>query len=168
MDWILFAIFLIACGAAGATGAMIPPGKWYEALNKPSWNPPNWVFPLAWSALYLCIAAGAARAAVQPGNALAMALLAAQFSFNTLWTPVFFGLRRMKAALVVVIGLWLTVAGTMLAFFQLDTIAGLFFVPYLVWVSIAAALNYSIWRLNPGLPTLDPSSVGLREAGEAS
>lgn len=163
MDPILFAIFLAACFAAGATGAMITPGDWYERLEKPSWNPPNWAFPVAWTILYLCIAAAAARAAVQPGNAHAMAFLALQFSLNTLWTPVFFGLRRMKAALVVVLCLWLAVAATMLAFFQLDRVAGLLFVPYLVWVSVASALNYSVWRLNPNLPTLDPSTVRLDE-----
>ncbi|MEL7107313.1 MAG: TspO/MBR family protein [Pseudomonadota bacterium] len=153
MDLLLFAIFLVACGGAAATGAMFPPGPWYDALKKPSWNPPNWLFPVAWSLLYLCIAAAAARAAVVPGNGVAMALLAAQFAFNTLWTPVFFGLRKMGAGFVVVSVLWVLVALTMLAFFQLDRLAGLLFVPYLVWVTVAAALNFTVWRLNPDAPT---------------
>ncbi|MEO1196918.1 MAG: TspO/MBR family protein [Pseudomonadota bacterium] len=153
MDLLLFAIFLVACGGAAATGAMFPPGPWYDALKKPSWNPPNWLFPVAWSLLYLCIAAAAARAAVVPGNGIAMALLAAQFAFNTLWTPVFFGLRKMGAGFVVVSVLWVLVALTMLAFFQLDRLAGLLFVPYLVWVTVAAALNFTVWRLNPDAPT---------------
>lgn len=157
MDLLLFAIFLLACGAAATTGAMFPPGDWYEGLEKPAWNPPNWLFPLAWTLLYLCIAAAAARAAVVDGNAVAMALLAAQFGFNTLWTPVFFGLRRMGAAFVVVMVLWLLVAATMLAFFQLDWIAGALFVPYLVWVTVAAALNWTVWRLNPDAGARAPS-----------
>ncbi|MEO1239320.1 MAG: TspO/MBR family protein [Pseudomonadota bacterium] len=155
MDLILFAIFLVACGGAATTGAMFPPGAWYEDLKKPVWNPPNWLFPVAWSILYICIATAGARAAVVPGSGIAMALMAAQFSFNTLWTPVFFGLRRMGAAFVVVAILWVLVALTMLAFFQLDTLAGLLFVPYLVWVTVAAALNFSVWRLNPDAQPLN-------------
>lgn len=151
MDLLLFTIFLIACGGAAATGAMFPPGDWYEALKKPSWNPPNWVFPVAWSLLYLCIAAAAARAAMVPGNGIAMALVAAQFAFNTLWTPVFFGLRKLGAGFVVVSVLWVLVALSMLALFQLDLVAGLLFLPYLLWVTVAAALNLAVWRLNPGV-----------------
>jgi len=158
MDLVLFAIFLFACIAAGTTGAVFQPGDWYEDLKKPFWTPPNWLFPVAWSILYICIAAAAARAAVEPGNAIAMALLAAQFSLNTLWTPIFFGLRRMRFALAVVAALWVSVAGTMLAFFQLDTIAGLLFVPYLVWVTVATALNFAVWRMNPDEPALAPNT----------
>lgn len=149
MDFLLFFIFLLACGAAAATGAMFPPGPWYEALKKPPWTPPNWLFPLAWTTLYVCIAMAASRAAASESNGLAMALLSAQFAFNTLWTPIFFGLRRLRAAFVVVSVLWITVAATMLAFFQLDLIAGLLFVPYLLWVTVASALNFAVWRLNP-------------------
>ena len=61
MTYALFAIFLGACFAAGATGAMFPPGAWYRALNKPNWTPPDWLFPVAWTTLYLCMAAAAAR-----------------------------------------------------------------------------------------------------------
>ncbi|MDR9394548.1 tryptophan-rich sensory protein TspO [Roseovarius sp. SYSU LYC5161] len=149
MIWIFFAIFLAACMAAGATGAMFPPGAWYERLNKPSWTPPNWLFPVAWTTLYLCMAAAGARVAMIPGNGLAMALWALQIALNTLWTPVFFGLRRPRAGLVVLSALWLSVAGCMVALFLLDWVAGLLFVPYLVWVSVAAALNGAVIRLNP-------------------
>ena len=97
MIWICFIVFLAACFAAGATGGLFPPGQWYEGLRKPAWTPPNWVFPAAWTTLYLCIAAAGARAAVQPDNALAMAFWALQIALNTLWTPVFFGLRRLRS-----------------------------------------------------------------------
>jgi len=150
MDWGLFVTFLAACGAASATGAMFEPGEWYKSLSKPVWTPPGWVFPLAWSVLYLCMAASATRVAVLPDNGQAMAFWALQIAFNTLWTPVFFGLHRMRAAMVVMLGLWLSVAATMLAFFSLDTWAGLLFVPYLAWVTIAAALNFSVMVKNPG------------------
>ncbi len=149
MDWTLFFIFLAGCGAAAATGAMFEPGEWYESLNKPSWTPPKWLFPVAWTTLYLCIAAAGARVAVLDGAAYAMAFYALQLALNTLWTPIFFGLRRMGAGMVVIGLLWATVAATMLSFFALDILAGLLFVPYLVWVSVASALNWSVWRLNP-------------------
>jgi tryptophan-rich sensory protein len=149
MDWTLFAIFLAACFAAGSTGALFEPGDWYKRLSKPSWTPPNWVFPVAWSTLYLCIAAAAARVAPLDGSQYAMAFFALQIALNTLWTPVFFGLKRLGAGMVVLVALWLAVAATLLAFWPLDWIAGLLFVPYLVWVTIAGALNYSVWRLNP-------------------
>ena len=148
MDWLLFLIFLATCLAAGSTGAMFQPGDWYKSLSKPRWTPPDWVFPVAWSILYLCIAAAAARAAPVEGSAYAMATFALQIALNTLWTPIFFGLRKMGGGMLVITALWISVAVTMGLFWQLDTIAGLLFVPYLAWVTIAAALNYSVWRRN--------------------
>ena len=149
MIYALFAIFLAACFAAGSTGGLFPPGEWYERLRKPWWTPPNWMFPVAWSTLYLCMAAAGARVAVSPDNALAMALWALQIALNGLWTPVFFGLRRMRLGMMVLSALWLSVAATLVALWQVDWIAGVLFVPYLTWVSVAAALNLSVLRLNP-------------------
>lgn len=149
MDWTLFAIFLAACFAAGSTGALFEPGDWYRRLAKPSWTPPDWAFPVAWSLLYLCIAASAARVAPLEGSQYGMAFFALQIALNTLWTPVFFGLKRMGAGMVVLVALWIAVAATLGAFWALDRIAGLLFVPYLVWVTVAGALNFAVWRLNP-------------------
>ncbi len=149
MDWLLFAIFLGACCAAGATGAMFQPGQWYRSLDKPPWTPPDWAFPVAWSVLYLCIAAAAARVAGTAGSGPAMAFFALQIALNTLWTPVFFGLRRMGAGMAVLVCLWLAVAATLVAFWRIDLVAGLLFVPYLAWVTVAGALNWSVWRRNP-------------------
>ena len=148
MDWSLFAIFLVATGAAATTGAMFEPGDWYNALKKPSWTPPKWLFPVAWMVLYLAMSVAAARVAPLEGSAYAMAFFAMQIAFNTLWTPIFFGLKRMGAAMVVMGWLWIGVAGCLVTFWQLDTIAGLLFVPYLVWVTVAGGLNYSVWQLN--------------------
>ena len=147
----LFFIFLFACFAAGATGGLFPPGPWYRELNKPTWTPPDWLFPVAWTVLYLCMAAAAARVANLPGSGIALALWALQIALNTLWTPVFFGKQMIKAGMAVLTLLWLSVAACMIALFQLDTIAGLLFLPYLVWVSVAAALNYSVMTLNPAV-----------------
>jgi len=149
MIWMFFAIFLCACAAAGTTGGMFPPGQWYRDLQKPDWTPPDWLFPVAWSLLYLCMAGAAARVAVLPDSSLALALWALQIALNTLWTPVFFGLQRIRAGLVVLIALWLSVAACLVAMLQLDIVAGLLFVPYLAWVTTAGALNFQVMRLNP-------------------
>lgn len=149
MDWLVFLVFFAACAAAGTTGAVFEPGEWYKNLTKPWWTPPDWLFPLAWSLLYIAMALAATRVAVLEGNALGMAFWALQIALNTLWTPIFFGLRRMRFAMVVIVALWLAVCGTMVVFLQLDLIAGLLFAPYLLWVTIAGALNFSVLRLNP-------------------
>jgi tryptophan-rich sensory protein len=99
--------------------------------------------------LYLSSAYAAARIAPMEGSAYGMAFWAMQIAFNTLWTPIFFGLHRIKAAFFVMIGLWTAVAGTMVSFFMLDWIAGALFVPYLIWVTVAGALNASVWARNP-------------------
>ena len=148
MDWTLFFIFLASTGAAATTGAMFEPGEWYDNLSKPSWNPPNWLFPVVWTFLYIAMSVAAARVGAREGSAYALAFFAMQIAFNTLWTPIFFGLKRMRTALVVMVFLWTAVAACVVTFWQIDLIAGLLFVPYLIWVSVAGALNYSVWQLN--------------------
>ena len=157
MDVALFGIFLLACCAAGATGAVFQPGAWYRQLEKPTWTPPDWVFPVVWTSIYLLISFAGMRVAQMEGNAYAMAFWAAQAGFSTLWTPIFFGLRRLKGALLVMAPLWLCVAGATWTHLQLDLWAGLAFVPYLIWVTVAAALNYTVWRLNPNEAPVEPS-----------
>ena len=148
--FLLFLAFFGASVAAGSTGMTFPTGPWYLALRKPSWTPPNWVFPVVWTTLYILIAVAAARVAVLPGSAFAMAFWALQITLNAVWTPVFFGKHLIRGGLIVIGCLWFAVLATTLAFFSLDTLAGWMFVPYLIWVTIASALNFSIWRLNPG------------------
>ena len=159
MDLISFAIFLLACGGAGATGMMFPPGRWYETLNKPTWTPPDWVFPVAWTTIYLLISFAGMRMVVLGGGGLALAFWAMQAAFSTLWTPVFFGLRRMKGALYVMVFLWPAVAAATYFHAQVDLWAGLAFVPYLLWVSVAAALNFTVWRMNPGVAPLQLDKI---------
>ena len=149
MFWLTFCIFFAACLGAGVTGGLFPPGAWYRSLSKPSWTPPDWVFPVTWMVLYVCMAMAGARVAGMPGNGIALAFWAMQIAFNGLWTPVFFGLRNIRLGMAVVCVLWLSVLSAMIALWQVDQIAGLLFLPYLAWVTIAAALNAAVWRLNP-------------------
>lgn len=156
---LLFLIFLASCFGAGATGAVFPPGRWYETLDKPRWTPPNWAFPVAWTSIYLLISFAGARVALMDDNAYAMAFWAAQTALATLWTPVFFGLRRLRGALAVIAPLWLAVLGATIAHWQVDVWAGLAFAPYLAWVTVAAALNASVARRNPDVVPYRPGEV---------
>lgn len=154
MDWLTFSICLAACVAAGTTGSVFPPGRWYSALEKPPWTPPNWLFPVAWTVLYVLMSAAPALVVGQPGAGQALAFWSLQIALNTLWTPIFFGLRRMGMAMGVLVALWLAVVATAIAHYLIDPLAGLLLVPYIAWVSVAAALNYSVWRRNPGVAPL--------------
>ncbi|MCL6305450.1 TspO/MBR family protein [Pseudomonas syringae] len=143
-----FFIFLLACCAAGATGIIFKPGAWYESLEKPSFTPPDWAFPVAWATIYLLLAWAGYRLTLIPGSEIVLALWAAQIALNTLWTPVFFGANRLVAAMVILVLLWIVVAAMIVMALQLDIITGLILFPYLVWLSVAAALNFSILRHN--------------------
>ncbi len=149
MDFLLFCLFLAATCATGATGGLFPTGEWYKSLNKPTWTPPDWVFPVAWTSIYLLSAFAGARVGMMEGSGYAMAFWAMQIAFNALWTPVFFGLRNLRGSVPIMVALWISVAGATFTHFQLDFWAGMAFVPYLAWVSVAAVLNVTMVRLNP-------------------
>ncbi|MEO0357633.1 MAG: TspO/MBR family protein [Pseudomonadota bacterium] len=151
MDWQIFIVFMAACCAAGATGSLFPPDDWYfKTLKKPVWTPPAWLFPLAWVVLYISAAVAATWVASVDGAGIALAFWALQIALNTLWTPVFFGLKRLGSAMTIICFLWVAVAATMVTFWQIVPAAGYLFAPYLVWVSYAGALNAWIWRKNAG------------------
>ena len=148
MDWTFFALFFAATVAAASTGMLFKPGAWYEGLAKPSWTPKPWMFPVVWTSLYILMALAGARLAVLPEAGMALALWALQIALNTLWTPVFFGAHRMRVAMGVMVALWAAIAGLVWVALPLDIWSGLMLVPYLIWVSVAAALNFTILRLN--------------------
>ena len=133
------------------SGAFFMPGEWYDRLIKPWWNPPNWVFPIVWTVLYIMIANAAWlvwRAKGFSGAGFALQLFIAQLVVNALWSYLFFGLHSPFLALLDVIVMWLMILATLIAFWQVNLLAGILMIPYLVWVSIAAFLNFTIWRLN--------------------
>ena len=148
MFWLDFLVFLFACMAAGLTGSLFPPGEWYSELNKPVWTPPNWVFPVAWPILYLLMSYSGATLANLESAGSALALWALQISLNTLWTPVFFGLKNLKLGLIIIILLLVSVAICTYVFWLYAWISGLLFLPYLAWVVFAAALNTAVFKLN--------------------
>ena len=143
-----FYIFLSACCAAAATGVIFKPGAWYEALQKPRFTPPNWAFPVAWTTIYLLLAWAGYRLTLLPDSQTVLALWAAQIALNTLWTPVFFGAHRLLAGMVIIALLWAVVAVMVWLAIRIDLITGLILFPYLAWLTVAAALNFSILRHN--------------------
>ncbi|KAA5607161.1 tryptophan-rich sensory protein [Roseospira marina] len=133
------------------TAAAYRPDDWYAALRKPWWTPPNWLFPLAWAILYALMSASAflVWSFAQPGEGtVPLVVYAVQLGLNALWSPVFFGMRRMGLAYLVVVSLWIAVLATAVLFFPINYWAGLLLMPYLVWVTVASFLNLSVWRLN--------------------
>lgn len=145
-------VFVTACVAAAMTGAFFRPGDWYYQLSKPNWTPPDWVFPVVWTALYAMIAVAGwwVWRAAAPGDAwVPIGLWAVQLIANAAWSPVFFGLRRPAWGMVVVSVMWVSIAATIWAFAGVSTWAAWFMAPYLLWVTIAATLNYAILQRNP-------------------
>ena len=148
MDILVFLIFFGACGVAAASGALFPTGDWYKSLDKPDWTPPDWVFPIAWTIFYVALAFAGARVAGLPENKFAVSFWSLHIALNTLWTPVFFGSRNLKAGMVIIVIMWFSTVGMIFHCFQLDRIAGVALMPYLGWVTIASALNFSLMRRN--------------------
>jgi len=145
--------FIGICFLAAATGAIFRPGDWCERLSKPAWRPPNWVFPPAWTLLYLTIAVSGWlvwRTSGFAGAASPLAIYLVQLILNASWSPIFFGMRRPDLAFIEVVMLWLSIIATIAAFHRVNAVAAWLLLPYLAWVTFAAALNLTIWRLNRG------------------
>ncbi len=148
MYWSLFP-FLALVIVTASSGLLFRPGEWYETLRKPSWTPPNWLFGPVWSTLYIMIAvAGWLVWNADPGSA-AIWFWGLQLVLNGFWSYFFFGRRRMDLAFADVVLMWLSVLAFIVSAAGISSAAALLFVPYLVWVTIAAALNLAVWRLNP-------------------
>lgn len=126
--------------------------SWYATLAKPSFNPPSWIFGPVWTTLFVLmgIAAfliwqkGIGRKEVK----VALGIFIFQLVLNTLWSIIFFGLHNPGGACVEIIFLWLAIVATIIAFARLSKPAAWLLAPYILWVSFAALLNYSIWILN--------------------
>lgn len=126
--------------------------EWYDNLDKPSWNPPKLVFPLAWTTLYGLIAYSGWRVWQQPDSPArtrALALWGTQLAFNAAWTPIFFTARRPKAALVDSVGLFSSVVAYRQAAKRVDPTSGRLMAPYVAWTGFATVLNAEIVRRNP-------------------
>jgi translocator protein len=146
-----FAGWLVLCFAAAAIGSLFPIGPWYESLVKPAWNPPNWLFGPVWTLLYILMAVAAWlvwRSHGFKGATLPLTMFAVQLALNTGWSWLFFGLHQPGVAFAEIILLWAAILATIVLFWRVKRLAGVLLLPYLLWVSFAAVLNYTVWQLN--------------------
>jgi len=147
------AISILVCQGAGIIGSIFTVASiptWYAGLTKPSFNPSSWIFGPVWAILYLLM--GVALWLVWKSDSAqkikAIWLFTAQLTLNALWSIIFFGLRSPFLAFVEIIVLWLAILGTIIVFSKISRLAMFFLLPYILWVSFAVILNYSIWQLN--------------------
>ncbi len=138
---------------AGSTFTPLPGSEWYyHVLHKPSWNPPDWLFPPAWSllfllmgiALYLVVQQVSEKTKIQG----ALVAFGVQLVLNLGWSAVFFGLHSPLFALFVIVPLWLAILLTIVKFKAVYPLSGYLLIPYLLWVTFASFLNFTIWQLN--------------------
>lgn len=126
--------------------------NWYVNLNKPSFNPPGWIFGPVWTVLYILMAVSAAlvwhRGLHFRKVRIALELYMLQLVLNAIWTPLFFGLQMPLLAFIDIGLLWAAVILTILAFLRVSRYAALLMSPYLVWTTFAAILNFSLWFIN--------------------
>ena len=147
-------ISIAVCLAAGGLGAIATTPEidaWYQTIEKPSWNPPSFVFGPVWTILYVLMAIAAWLVWQRDGFAKAkvpLTLFAIQLLLNVAWSWIFFHFHQPGWAFVEILVLWLAIVATMVAFFKKTALAGWLMGPYLAWVSFAAVLNFTIWRLN--------------------
>jgi benzodiazapine receptor len=136
--------------ASAFTRPEIP--TWYQTLHKPSFTPPSWLFPIAWTLIYIMIAIAAylvwKRRNRTPVYTFTKAIYFVQLLLNFSWSIVFFGMHQILGALVIILLLWVFIIFNMYSFGKFSKAAAWLFLPYLLWVSFASVLNFSIYMLN--------------------
>lgn len=144
-----FLVFIALMLAVGFSSAFLfPPGDWHAALNKPVFNPPNWVFAPVWSTLYILIGIAGAMAWRWDPQSGAVKVWFVQMILNGAWTAVFFGAHQIEMAAIVILVLWWSIISFMKRTKKELPLATWLFAPYLLWVSFATLLNASFAALN--------------------
>jgi benzodiazapine receptor len=141
-------VFLALVVAAAYFGMTYEPGPFYAALQKPAWTPPNNWFAPVWTVLYVMIALAGWIAWRAQGFGPLLWLWLLQLCLNGAWSYLMFGEKQITSALIDISALWLAILISIVVAWPVRRSAALLFVPYLLWVSFAAALNFEIWRLN--------------------
>jgi translocator protein len=154
-DYKKLAAAVLVCLSAGFIGSFFTMSSipiWYATIQKPTFNPPNWVFGPVWTTLYVLMGISAYLVWMKGWDKKevrnALAIFAVQLVLNTLWSIIFFGANKLFYAFVEIVFLWMAIVATLFLFNRISRNAALLLVPYLLWVSFAAFLNYSIWQLN--------------------
>jgi len=138
----------LVLGIGIAIGFINLPGAWYQSLNKPPFNPPNWLFGPAWTILYILIGIAGARTWLLGPRTTGMRLWFGQMLLNYLWSPFFFGIEKPLIALVIIVALLIVILAFIANRWHRDRMAALLFLPYAAWVAFATLLNGSIAYLN--------------------
>jgi tryptophan-rich sensory protein len=145
-------------GRAAGSGYGNP---WFDALAKPAFMPPAWVFPVAWTILYVLMGLSLAlilHARGARGRPVALVMFAAQLVLNYGWSPTFFAMHEVRLALLMIAGMFLTTLAAAAHFYRIRKAAGLLLLPYIAWIVFAAALNYEIGALNPEAERVAPAA----------
>jgi benzodiazapine receptor len=143
--------FLAGFIGSAFTFSEIP--TWYASLNKPWFNPPNWLFAPAWTTLYILIGVslflvvrnGLEKEPVKS----ALMFFIAQIALNALWSIMFFGLKELLLAFIELVFLWIFILANIITAYRVDKKAGYILIPYICWVTFAGTLNLFVWLLNP-------------------
>lgn len=148
-------VAIVVSQLAGIIGSIFTSpsiASWYSVLTKPALNPPSWVFGPVWTTLFVFMGISAfliwKKGLDQKGVKLALGIFLGQLVLNTLWSIIFFGLHSPFWAFIEIIFLWLAILATIVAFYKISKTASWLLIPYLLWVSFASYLNYSIYALN--------------------
>ncbi len=149
------AIAILLSELAGIIGSVFTAPSiptWYAVIIKPSFNPPSWVFAPVWTTLFALMGIAAFiiwKKGLNHRNVkIALVIFIGQLILNTLWSIIFFGLHSPGAALIEIIFLWLAILAVIIAFYKISKSAAWLMLPYILWVTFAVYLNFTIWRLN--------------------
>jgi translocator protein len=169
--WTLIVVATLIVGVVAIVGGLATEiGEWYEGLTFPSWRPPNWVFGPAWTLIFFLTATSGVLAWEEAPDDKARLWLLALFlinaALNIAWSPLFFKLRRPDWALVELVFLWLSIVSLIVAVGAISPVAGALLSPYLLWVSFAGFLNWTMVKLNQPFTTY--WRTARRQAGGAS
>jgi tryptophan-rich sensory protein len=153
-DFLKLAASLILCQTAGFLGSLfttpaIP--TWYAALKKPSFTPPNWIFGPVWIGLFILMGISLFLVWKRQGHPhfkTALVFFCVQLILNVLWSVAFFGLRWPLLGFIDIVLLWLAILLTIRHFWKVSRFSGTLLLPYLLWVSFAAFLNFYLWIQN--------------------
>jgi benzodiazapine receptor len=143
--------YILICLMAGIIGALFTAtgeGSWYSAINKPSFNPPNYLFGPVWTCLYVMMGISLYLVLKNKADKRAKIFFGAQLVLNTLWTLIFFGLEMPILAFVEIVVLWIAILFTIISFYKFSKVAAYLLIPYILWVSFASLLTLSIAIIN--------------------
>lgn len=149
-------IAIIVSELAGIIGSVFTTPSiagWYEGIVKPNLNPPAWVFGPVWTTLFALMGISAfliwKKGLDRKDVKMALGIFLGQLVLNTIWSIIFFGLHSSGGALIEIVFLWLAILATIILFYKISRPSAWLLLPYILWVSFAGYLNYSIWQLNP-------------------